>query len=162
MNKLLRLLTDFGAGFSVTTWISGLMFEEFSLQPAIAEASNQQQKKALIAAYRSYGKIAQSGLVGLVITDIIKFFFDGLRKKGTNSYQRWATVGDLVVLGSLISGVVDSNLRKKLATEASSGAEADMVQARINLTRRVILGLSSLLLLVSVQQYWERIRSKAD
>ncbi len=159
---MLRLLTDFGAGLSVTTWISGPLFEEFGLQPAIAGASSQQQKKALLAVYSSYSKIAQTGLVGLVLTDTIKFFFDGLRKKGTVGYQRWATIGDLVVLTSLVSGIVDDNLRKKLANEARGGAEAEVTQSQIGLTRRISLGLSCLLLWISAQQYWERIRSKAD
>ncbi len=161
MNKFLRLLTDFGAGFSVTTWISGPMFEEFALKSAIAEASSPQQKKALQAVSRSYAKIAQTGLVGLVLTDTIKFFFDGLRKTGTPAYRRWASIGDVVVLGSLASGIAGDNLRKKLSNEARGGTEAEMTQDRIDQIRRVSLGLSCVLLWVSAQQYWERIRSKA-
>ncbi len=162
MNKFLRLLTDFGAGFSVTTWISGPLFEEFGLKPALAEASSPQQKKALTALSRSYAKIAQFGLLGLILTDTIKFFFDGLRQKGTPAYRRWATIGDLVVLTSLASGVVDDNLRKKLASDPRGGSEAEVTQRQLDVTRRVSLGLSSLLLWISAQQYWERIRSKAD
>lgn len=152
MNKTLRILTDFAAGFSVTTWISGPLFEEYGLRPAVAQAGNHQQKKALLAVYRSYDKIAEAGMAGLVLTDTVKFFSDDLRKKGTPAYKRWATLGDLLVLASMGSQILKNNLRKQ--------AQSEQVQLQLDITRRLSLGLSSALLLVSALQYYERTNAE--
>ncbi len=158
MNKTVRLLTDVAAGFSVTAWISGPLFEEYGLKPASAKA-NPAQKEGMSAAYKAFSNVVHIGLAGVALTNAFKFFADDLRKKGTPAYKRWATIGDLLVLNVISVGAATRIMSKRLKTASAGSPEVAQAEQVLALTSKISIGLSLALLWTSAVQYRERAKS---
>lgn len=155
MNKTARLLTDVAAGFSVTAWISGPLFEEYGIKPAAAKA-NEAEKEAMYKAYKAYSNVVHIGLAGVALTNLVKFFADDLRRKGTNGYKRWARIGDLIVLLIISVGAATRIMSKKLKTAAPGSAEARQAEQVMKATGPASVGLALALLFTSAKQYGNR------
>lgn len=160
MNKVSRFLSDVAAGFSVTTWISGPLFEKYALEPALAKATSPQDKKLIASIYQPYRGVAKAGLVGLALTDTYKYFADDLRIKGSKGYKRWALVGDTLVMASILTEVANSTLINRLDKAPRASTEEAQVKSYLNTSKRVSMWLSTALLAASAIQYQERVNSK--
>lgn len=158
MNKTVRFWTDVAAGFSITAWISGPMFEEFGLKPASAKAEAA-QKEGMAAAYKAYSNVVHAGLAGVALTGLFKFFADDLRRKGTPSYKRWAGIGDLLIVGVIAVGGATRVMSKRLKTASPGSPDAQQAEGVLNVTSKVSMGLALGLLWTSANQYRERAKS---
>ncbi len=159
MNKTVRLLSDVAAGFSVTAWISGPLFEAFGIKPALQKAKSEAEKEAIGSAYKAYSNVVHIGLAGLALTNAFKFFADGLRRKGTKGYKFWATIGDILVLLVISVGAATRIMSKKLKTAQPGSAEYTQAEQVLKLTSPLSIWLSVGLLWTSASQYRERAKS---
>ena len=156
MNKTVRLLTDVAFGLSSTAWVSGPLFEQYGLKPAIAKSINEADKEAIMSAYKAYSNVVHAGLAGLTLTNVFRFFGDDLRRHGNRRYRRWARVNDAVVLSIISVGAATRIMSKRLKKSDPTGSEAKQARQVLAVTSPLSIVLFGMLVLANAMLHRER------